>query len=89
MRARPRLGEAHDSSVYGRLEGAWERRGGELELRVSVPANSAARLCVAATEAANETEGGRAAWRAAGAQFLRESRFGRFFNWWRGDTISA
>jgi alpha-L-rhamnosidase len=51
--------EASVESPYGKIVSRWERKAGKLELRVTVPPNSTARIFVPARSAEEVTESGK------------------------------
>ena len=74
---RPRPGggitetKASYDSIHGRIATAWQQQGAELQLQVTLPANTTATVFVPAAEGANVTEGGQPAGQADGVRFLR------------------
>ena len=58
-------------SVRGRIAIDWKREGEKFSLDVTVPANTTASVHVAASDAANVTEGGQPANKAEGVKFIR------------------
>ena len=69
--------ETHYDSVHGRIVSNWRRRGGQLVMEVSIPANTTATVFVPAKDAASVTESGcfrtgtQPANAAKGVKFLR------------------
>ena len=61
-------------SVHGMIVSQWKRSGGQLEMTVSVPANTTATVYVPATDVARVTESGKSATEASGVTFLRMER---------------
>ncbi len=58
------------ASVRGRIESRWEHCGGELHLRVSIPANTTATVYLPCADRKTVTEGGSAIEQAEGVTFL-------------------
>ncbi len=63
--------ETSYDSINGRIGTAWKRDGNRLTLKVVVPANTTATVCVPTKDAAGITESGKAAAKASGVKFLR------------------
>jgi alpha-L-rhamnosidase len=63
--------ESNYDSVHGRIVSNWRKRGGQLVMEVTIPANATATVFVPAQDAAGVTESGRPAARAEGVKFLR------------------
>ena len=59
-------------SIHGRIATSWERKGSKLVLKVIVPANTTATICIPATDAARVSESGIPAGRAEGVRFVRQ-----------------
>lgn len=74
IRPRPggrlRWAEARYDSIRGPIATAWERDGDTLKLDVSIPANTTATVYLPARDAAQVTEGGRAAPQAEGVRLV-------------------
>jgi hypothetical protein len=63
--------EASYQSVRGPIFVRWERDGGRLKLRVTIPANTAATIYLPVAEGGKVTENGVAAADSPGVRFLR------------------
>jgi len=63
--------KASHRSPYGLIASDWRREGDVFRWNISVPANTTATVYVPAKRVESVTEGGKAADRAAGVQFLR------------------
>ena len=63
--------KAEYASIRGPIATAWRRRADRFELDVTLPANTAATVCIPAPSAAAVTEGGRPLAAAEGVKFLR------------------
>jgi len=61
----------HYDSIRGRIQSSWRVAGGELQMDVSVPANTTATVYVPAKDAARVMESGKPARASAGVQFVR------------------
>ena len=61
---------AYDS-IRGRIESRWERQKGQLQVTVTIPANTTATVQLPAPSATDITEGGRPLAEADGVKFLR------------------
>jgi alpha-L-rhamnosidase len=59
-------------SIHGRISTSWKREGKRLALKVVVPANTTATVCVSAKDTASITEGGKPVEQAEGVKFLRQ-----------------
>jgi alpha-L-rhamnosidase len=59
-------------SIHGRISTAWKRKGARLALKVAIPANTTATICVPASDVANVTESGKPVRNAADVKFLRQ-----------------
>jgi alpha-L-rhamnosidase len=69
--------EAHHDSPHGRIESAWKRAGGRVELRVTVPPNTTATIWVPGADPARLPEGVRFL-RADGGRAVLEAAAGRY-----------
>ncbi len=58
-------------SIQGRIVSEWQRNGQAVSLRVVIPANTTATICVPAADANLVRESGRPAAQSAGVKFLR------------------
>ena len=63
--------ESHYDSVHGRIVSNWRKRGDQLVMEVTIPANATATVVVPAKDAAGVTESGKPVAKAAGVKFLR------------------
>jgi alpha-L-rhamnosidase len=63
--------DASFDSIHGRIATAWERKGRELALKVVIPANTTATVCVPAGDIADIRENGKWVEMAEGVKFLR------------------
>ena len=63
--------ESHYDSVHGRIVSNWRKRGDQLVMEVTIPANTTATVFVPAKDAAGVTESGKPAAKAEGVKFLR------------------
>ena len=61
-------------SIHGRIATDWKLNGRRLALKVVVPVNTTATICVPATDAARVTESGTSAGRADGVRFVRQEK---------------
>ncbi len=61
-------------SINGRIATSWKLDGRRLALKVIVPANTTATICVPATDTATVTESGKAAEKAEGVRFVRQEK---------------
>jgi alpha-L-rhamnosidase len=59
-------------SINGTIATAWKVKGNRLELKVIVPANTTATVCIPATNVGNVTESGKPIGQATGVTFLRQ-----------------
>jgi alpha-L-rhamnosidase len=59
-------------SIHGRIATSWKQEGKQLSLKVIIPANTTATVCVPATDVANITEGGKSLAEAEAVKFLRQ-----------------
>lgn len=64
-------------SIHGRIATAWKRKGRQLSLKVTIPANTSATICVPARSLAGITENGKAVEAASGVKFLKQEN-GKF-----------
>ena len=63
--------ESSYDSVHGRIVSNWRRRGGQLVMELTIPANATATVYVPAKDASSVRESGQPADRAEGVKFLR------------------
>ena len=63
--------KGHYDSPHGRIASAWSLNGRRLDLSITIPVNTAATVCVPATDEASVTESGGPAEKAKGVKFLR------------------
>lgn len=63
--------ESHYDSVHGRIVSHWRKRGDQLLMEVTIPANTTATVFVPAKDAAGVTESGKLATKAVGVKLLR------------------
>jgi alpha-L-rhamnosidase len=61
-------------SIHGEITTAWKREGKQLTLKVVIPANTTATICVPAIGVANITESGKPVRNADGVKFLRQEK---------------
>ena len=61
----------HHDSPYGRIVSNWKREDRKLIMKIAIPANTWATVCVPAKDAAEVTESGKPAAQAEGVKFLR------------------
>jgi alpha-L-rhamnosidase len=66
-------------SIHGRIACHWKRDGHRIIMSVTVPANTAAIVCVPAADASSITESGVPAMRAKNVKFLRLEKTGAVF----------
>jgi alpha-L-rhamnosidase len=66
--------QASYNSIQGRIATNWKRNGQRLTLKVTVPPNTTATVCVPAMDAAKVTESGRPAASAEGVRFVRQEK---------------
>jgi hypothetical protein len=77
--------EAEYRSPYGPISSQWRRAGGRLTLKVSVPPNTSATVCVPAETGELVTEGGKPAAQSAGVRRLRREPGAQVFHIDSGD----
>jgi alpha-L-rhamnosidase len=65
--------KAHHDSPYGRIESHWERKGRELTMNITIPANSSATVYVPAGRMEDVTIGGKQLEDAKGAEFMMQN----------------
>ncbi|MGD0766969.1 MAG: family 78 glycoside hydrolase catalytic domain [Tepidisphaeraceae bacterium] len=63
--------KASYDSIEGEIVSDWQRDGQSLALRISIPANTTATICVPASDSNSVQEGGRPAAQSVGVRFLR------------------
>jgi alpha-L-rhamnosidase len=64
--------ETSFDSIHGRISTAWKRDGDRVTLKVLIPANTTATVCVPASNISNVTESGKPAQNADGVKFLKQ-----------------
>lgn len=58
-------------SIHGKIATAWKREGNRLELKVVIPVNTTATVCLPGSDISSVQEGSRSAWAAEGVKLLR------------------
>ncbi len=66
--------QASYNSIAGRIATIWKRNGQRLTLKVTVPPNTTATVCVPAMDARKVTESGRTATSVEGVRFVRQEK---------------
>ena len=66
-------------SIRGLITCDWKTEGAKLTLRIVVPANTTATVCVPTTQAAQVTESGKPARAAVGVKLLRADKFATYY----------
>ncbi len=76
-------------SIHGRIATAWQQQDDELQLRVTIPANTTATVYVPAKDAAGVTEGGQPAEKAEAVKLLRTEDGAAVFEIGSGSYVFA
>lgn len=66
--------DASFDSIHGRIATAWKRNGKKLSLKVVIPANTTATVCVPASDIATITESGNPVEKTQDVKFLKQER---------------
>ena len=63
--------KASYESIHGRISSEWHKSAGKFDLRVSIPANTTATVCLPAKNIESITESGKALTKSAGCRFIK------------------